>query len=219
MANRVVRDENDAGVLRLDVDMGDGTHAERYIGQPPAFLLTGTTNPRMRVDVGQTGFFEGREFRTFREFSVTAGTQIPAGQRMLFRAVIAVNTILMSLDFAGDSGQIRVRTFVGGTPTGAFSETLPIIKANAMTVTPAYTGVNAIHATAPGNAAAVDLTGGTQLDVLRLKVENATAQESSVGETADSERGLAPSTYYILVENIGSGAFEGTMHARFEERP
>lgn len=39
----------------------------------PAAIMTGSTNPRLRTDNSQTSFFEGREFRTFYEFSIATG--------------------------------------------------------------------------------------------------------------------------------------------------
>lgn len=201
------------------IDMLDGTYAERVIAQPPAFLLTGTTNPRLRVDVGQTGFFENREFRTFREFSQPLGTHIPTNQRMLFRIVAPINFILMSLTVTADNGQIRVTSYVGGTPTGAFAQTPPILAANSMTTAPVYSPQLVITNTAAGLVAAVAITGGLLRDVLRLKVENSTGSAASVGTEQDSERGNPPATYYILVENIGAGDFEGVLKTRWEERP
>ena len=87
----------------------------------PANLLTGTTNPRLRVDVAETGFFEKREFRTYREFSQPLSTQIPNGQRVLMRFVSTLNFILMDLSIVGDNGQIRMVSYIGGTPSGTFS--------------------------------------------------------------------------------------------------
>lgn len=189
----------------------------------PDVLVTGGgvagIAPRLRVDVGQTGFFAKREFRTFREFSALAGTHIPTSQRMLFRVVIPVNIILISLTVISDNGFSRTTTHVGGTPTGAFVQTPPIFPANTMTEGPAPVApVVVITNTAAGLAAAVDITGSTLLDVLRLKIENATGAAATVGTFQDSERGVAPGTYYILVENIGSGDFEGVLKARWEQR-
>lgn len=201
------------------VDMLDGTHAERVIAQPPANLLTGTTNPRLRVDVGQTSFFEGHEFRTFREFSQPLGTHIPTNQRMLIRIVAPINFILMDFEVTADNGQVRITSFAGGTSVGTFSQTLPRIPANAMIGTPAYTTQLVLTNTPAGLLAAVNITGGVLFDVLRLKVENSTGSASSVGAALDSTRGVAPATYYYLIENIGAGDFEGVLSARWEERP
>ncbi len=62
-------------------------------------------------------------------------------------------------------------------------------------------------------------TGGTELDVIRLKVENASGAAASVGSAPQDERGIAPGTYYFRLENIGQGAATGTLKLRWEERP
>lgn len=201
------------------IDMLDGTHAERVIAQPPAILLTGTTNPRLRVDVAQTSFFEGREFVVFREFSQPLGTHIPTNQRMLIRIVAPINFIAMIFTVIGDNGQVRITPFLGGTPTGTFSQTTSKLPANTMTTTPAYTSQLVVTNTPAGLLAAVNITGGAQLNILRLKVENTSGSASTAGAEQDSARGAGPGTYYYLVENIGPGDFEGVISARFEERP
>lgn len=189
------------------------------IALPPE-LLTGTTNPRLRVDVGETGFFEKREFRTYREFSQPLGTSIPNGQRVLIRFISPINFILMDFRVTGDNGQIRAPTFVGGTPAGTFSTTLPVIPANSMTEgPPAYTPQIGITMAGPAVSPTVGLTGGTERDVLRLKIENSTGAAASVGNNQDSDRGLPANTYYVLIDNIGAGVFEGVVSARWEERP
>lgn len=208
-----------APIKKRLVDMLDGTWAERIIAQPPAILLTGTTNPRLRVDVAQTSFFENREYRVFREFSNPLGTHIPTNQRMLFRIVAPINFILMDFGVTGDNGQIRISSFSGGTPVGTFSQTPARIPANSMTTAPAYTPQLVVTNTPAGLLAAVNITGGSLLDVLRLKVENSSGSASSVGAAQDSARGAPPATYYFLVENIGPGDFEGVLSARWEERP
>lgn len=202
MVDRLVADENDTGVIRRDVDMGDGTHAERYA----------VSNLQ-----GSPQFFTGREFRTFLEFSAENGNAIPAGQRILLRAVFATNTILTLAAGTLDEGEVRIRSFAGGTPTGVFNVTMPTIRANSMTTVPAYTALNAFTATAPGLPAAVDISGGVQGDVLRTKTANASGQQSTVGSGADAERGFPPATIYVLIENIGTAAAEGVIRFRWTE--
>ena len=63
-------------------------------------------------------------------------------------------------------------------------------------------------------------TGGTELDVIRLKAANVTAQSQSVGNSPQDERGVAANTYYFrLLNSSGTDAVLGTFKARFEERP
>lgn len=67
MADILVRDEEDEGVIKRYRDQGDGTYA--LVATLPASLVTGTIGraQRLRVDPGQTGFFDGRMFRSFTE--------------------------------------------------------------------------------------------------------------------------------------------------------
>lgn len=176
--------------------------------------------PRLRVDPGSTGFFARREFRAFMAFDAGLGTQIPTGRRVLLRAVTAVNTIFVGLAFDFDNGALRLTTYNGGTPTGTFNQTLPIVSTNSMTEKPAYTPVTVLTATAPGTSGTVSITGGTVIDLVRLKSANATASTTTISATSDNPRGVpAGVTFYLLIENISNGDAEGTIHLRFEERP
>ena len=72
------------------IDMGDGTFAERVEAYPPLKMLTDDNGEyaRLRVDVGQTGFFAGREARTFYQF------EIASGATQVIKVVSATDTIL-----------------------------------------------------------------------------------------------------------------------------
>lgn len=192
---------------KLLVDMLDGTHAERVLAQPPLALITGTTKPRLRVDVGQTGFFEKREFETFREFAAaTTGTYV-------LRVVSPINFILQDLAVELEAGSARLATFSGGTPTGVFSETLPYVAANTMTETPAaYTPQLALTAIPSGGS----LAGGSAIRVTRIKAADNSNFASSVGSTPDLVVGRGPGTYYIVLTLT---AAIGVLKGRFEERP
>lgn len=166
---------------------------------------------RLKVDIAQTGFFDGREFRTFKELNIAAfGVYV-------IRAVVPIDIILFGLNVTINSGDLRLETLVGGAPGGSFSETLPIFGANNMAgapnrEAPFYVPVTVL--TAGGT-----LTGGTQLDVLRLKVNAITGQAATVGIGPTDERGVAANTYYFRLTSLTNDAIEGVFRARFEERP
>lgn len=171
---------------------------------------------RLRVDSAQTSFFEGREFRTFKELNIAASATY------VIKAVVPLNIILFGLEVALDSGNLRLGTYVGGTPGGTFSETLPIFNANNMSLGTdrrrSYSGLAytpQVALTAGGTH-----TDGTELDVIRLLVANASGQAASVGNAPQNERGVAANTYYFRLLNLsGSAAITGTFKARWEERP
>jgi hypothetical protein len=196
--------------LRRITDMRDGTWAERNIAHPPFDLLTDGgdgPNRRLRVDIGQTGFFAGREFRTFREFSIAAG------QTLVLKIVVPINAILSEQSVELDAGSIRITNASGGTPGGSFAETLPVIGKNNMSERPLPLYTPQIVFTAGGTH-----TGGFIFDIHRVVAATATAQQSTVGNIIGDERGVAAGTYYVRYENFGSGAATGTLWFFWEER-
>lgn len=178
-----------------------------------SLLCTGTTRPRIRVDVAQTGFFEGREFRTFKEFAAaTTSTYV-------IKIVVPVNTILFEFGFEIEAGDCRIETMVPGAGIvegGTFSEVLPLIRTNTMTEAPQppYTGQVAM--TAGGTLTGTPSPGTTLLDVLRGKAASNSNFANSVGLDAGAERGVPAGTYYWRVT---MNAFIGVIKARWEERP
>lgn len=173
--------------------------------QPVEDLLTdhgNGPNRRLRVDVGQTGFFAGREFRTFFEFTAND----------VIKVVVPVNVILFGLGVTLTAGQMRLETVVGGTEGGSFSNVLPIFGRNNMTERPLplYTPVVTM-------ASGGTHTGGTVLDVLLNKVADNAVFASSVGATEGDERGVGAGTYYFRITVTGTTA--GVLKARWEERP
>ena len=195
------------GPLKRLVDMLDGTHAERMIAQPPAILLSGTTRPRLRVDVGEPGFYEGRQARIFREFSITASTTL------VIKFVVPLNIILLKQGLELDSGSLRVTNAVGGTPGGTFAETIPVIPENTMSERPTPLYVPVVVATAGGS-----LTGFTPLDLHRI-VSTSTGVQTSVPNVIGDPRGIGANTYYVLYESFGTATATGTLFFTWEERP
>lgn len=164
---------------------------------------------RLRVDIAQTGFFEGREFRTFYEFSIAAG------QSAFIRVTVPLDIILHSFSASVDEGKLRVRSFVGSTPTGTFSTPLPVFPKNNMAERPSPIYIPQVQVATGGTG----LTGGTQLDVARIATSTATSQQTTVGLDIGSERGVAVGTYYYQLENFGSGVCTGVLSGWWEERP
>lgn len=189
------------------VDQLDGTYAERMVAQPPAFLLSGTTRQRLRVDVGEAGFFEGRQARTFREFSIATGTTLT------LRFTVPINIILLVQGVELDDGSLRVTNWVGGTPGGTFAETLPTVPKNTMSERPLPLYTPQVVVTAGGT-----ITGATPLDIHRIVAANSTAQQSTVGNLVGDDRGIGANTYYVTYQNIGSGSATGTLFFVWEER-
>lgn len=163
---------------------------------------------RLRVDSGQTGFFEGREFRTFLELN------IPSGQSLYVKVVSPIDFILFEQSVTLDAGSVRFTVQTGATPAGSFATTLPVIGKNRMAArkTPYYTPV--VTLTSGGTA-----SGGTIVELFRVVAATSNAQQQTVLGAASTERGLPAGTYYLRFENIGNGAATGSYSLIWEERP
>lgn len=170
------------------------------------FTIGDTNTSRLRVDVGQTGFFDRREFRTFRRIAVAT-----SGSRVI-KVVVPVNIILHSVRVDMVDGWADIETRVGGTEVGTFDEAMPVLPRNTMDEVPAYASQVTV---ATGGA----LTGGTVIDVIMARSAGATAQSFSVGGYMPDERGIGAGTYYFVITNPGSGANDGVVSAWWEERP
>ncbi len=201
---------------KLLIDMLDGTHAERVIASPPFDLLTdGGNGPsrRLRVDVGQTGFFAGHEFRTFREFA-TATTAT-----FVVKISVPVNTILFEFHVQGEAGTVRVETLRPGSGIvegGTFSETLPVMSTNTMTEKPQPAYAPQVVLTAGGTLTGDGIPGATLLDVSRVKAADNSNFATTVGGEGGAERGVPPAIFYWRFTFTG---FIGVIKSRWEERP
>lgn len=160
---------------------------------------------RLRVDNGQTGFFEGREFRSFYEFSIAPGATVVG------KFVCPVDFILWSQMLSVDSSIIRLKAVLGGTEGGAFTS-LPVIGKNRMVErrSPYYEaratiGMGGTH------------TGGLLVDVQRASA--GTGGNASSHVALSDERGLPAGTYYLTLENVGSQTGTGVYSLWWEERP
>lgn len=190
------------------IDMQDGTFAERVEAHPPIKLLTDENGEfaRLRVDVGQTGFFAGREARTFYAFS------IPTSSSTVIKVVSLTDTILQQFAASLDAAALQIELVVGGTEGGTFDVPLPIIKTNTMSTASSYTPQ--VTMTAGGTH-----TGGTIVDILRLKAGSPLPQAVEVTASEDLPNGFAAGTFYIRLVNIDGETATGVFRARWEERP
>jgi hypothetical protein len=190
------------------IDMGDTTFANRVEAHPPLKLMTDDNGDysRMRVDVGQTGFFAGREARTLYEFSIAQeSTQV-------IKVVAPTDTIVQSLGLDLFLAELRLELVVGGTEGGTFATPLPIFKTNTMSTASAYTPQVTM-------ATGGTHTGGTVVDLLRV-LSGANPNKATVaGATEESPQGFAAGTFYIRLINIDGNTANGIFRARWEERP
>lgn len=170
---------------------------------------------RLRVDSGQTGLFEGREFRTFFEFN------IPASQVQVFKFVSPIDFMLFEQSLTVDAGSIRLQALTGATEVATFNTPLPIIGKNRMAQRkqPYYTSVITVSTHASPLPLGSAVTGGTIVENARVVAANATAQQQTVNGGSQTERGLPAGTYYIRLHNFSAGAATGVYSLFWEERP
>lgn len=222
------------GPFRKETDMGDGSHAQTVIAAPPAemvtddrlnvaldeVLITGGgvegNSPRIRVDVGQTGFFARRTWSLNYEF---ASTNPISATPLVFRFTIPVNFIIHAHSLSLDQGGLTLRTYnaAQGTPGGTFNTTHTPVSENSMTENVAYTFQTAIAS----GGTFTPTAGQVPLTPLRVRTANATAQQSSVGGEAVSEKGRPAGTYYAVLSRMTgvSGDCTGVYTLVIEERP
>ena len=190
------------------VDRLDGTWAERVEAYPPAKLMTDGDGDyaRVRVDVGQTGFFAGREARTFYEFN------IPIGESQAIKVVAPINTIVQTLSVELDLAEIKLELVVGGTEGGTFSTPLPIFKTNTMTTASNYVPQVTMNVGGTHN-------GGTVVDLLTAISGSNANKAISTSATESLPQGFAAGTFYIRLTNTDGNNAIGIFKARWEERP
>lgn len=182
---------------------------------PDMYSSTSENYRRLRVDVGQTGFFRGREARSFFEFN------IPANNVQIIKFVSPVNFILIEQSVSVDAGSIRFQALTGATEVATFNTSVPIFGKNRMTEreSPFYNFQVTITTHAAPVAFGSGITGGTVTENVRVVAANATAQQQTVSGGAQTERGLPAGTYYLRLHNFGSGAATGVYSLVWEERP
>lgn len=148
---------------------------------------------RLRVDPGQTGFFSGKFFRAYIEATIPV-----AGPSVQFRFSSPIDFILWSQALEITQGAIEFRVFTGATSTGSWTAR-PVIGVNRMSSrqTPFYS--NQVTLETGGN-----FTGGTEVDLLKVRASSANNSASNVGIEA-SERGLPAGTYHARFQTLTGG--------------
>ena len=193
---------------KLLVDMQDGTHAERVEAYPPKVLMTDGNGSyaRLRVDVGQTGFFAGREFRVLEELSIASGaTQV-------LKIVSPIDSILYAFGVELTLSQLRVELVAGGTESGSFATSITPMKTNQMTTASDY--VHQVTFATGGSH-----TGGTVIDAFDI-VSGSNENKATVQQVDESQPlGFSAGTYYIRMHNTDGATANGFLKLRYEERP
>jgi hypothetical protein len=180
---------------------------EAHQGLEPRYMTDGNgPYARLRVDVGQTGFFAGREAFIFHEFSIASGAS------RVIKVVAPCDTIVQTFAVELDLAAIRVELVVGGTEGGTFSSSIPVFKTNNMSTASAYTPQITM-------AYGGTHTGGTVVDVLTAVSGSNANKAVAASATEEKPVGFAAGTYYIRLINTDGATASGIFRARWEERP
>lgn len=214
MADKQYRALSDA--VKTLIDMLDGTHAERVLAHPPFDLLTDGgdgPNRRLRVDVGQTGFWGGREFRISYEFTITASP-------IWFKVSCPVSFILQSQNISCDQGGIRFAAYRAnqGTASGTFDTPVTIWKNNGISGTPTYSNQMTINS---GGEFTPTLGQMPSETIRTLSSTNAGSSRDTISGSAHGERGLPLGDYYLKFERLDGTVVDalGVYTLIWEERP
>jgi len=148
---------------------------------------------RLTFSHGQSGFFDGRFFRTYKEAIIPTD-----GPALSMRFTSPIDFILWAQTLTITQGAIRFEAFTGATSSGTWTPE-PVIGVNRMSsrTTPFYEAQATIES---GGS----FTGGTAVDLILIRSSAANNAAQNVGSTI-VERGLTAGTYYLRFSTLTGG--------------
>lgn len=167
---------------------------------------------RLQVDVAETGFEEGREFRINYPLSIATTNRVV----LKFSSPVDFRIQLQTL--SSDTAGILFKAYrqEQGVESGVFGTNVPVYDVNFEANTPPYT--RQVTVTTGG-----DFTpnGGEEaVETIRLRVANASGQATTVGGDVGRQRGIGAGDYYLVFTNlVATGTATGVYSLEFEERP
>lgn len=167
-------------------------------------MLIAIPQPHVRVDEGSTGFFEGRQFRTFIDLN------IPKGGTLWMRFTIGTNFTLHDQRVSLESGAVRWSA-VAGTSSSPGPWAPSIFRPrNQMTnrPTPFYVSTASIETSNTAGAA----VGGADVDVMRVSAAGSRTQNAGL-------RGLPTGVYHVKMTNTSKEDVVGVYDWWWEEIP
>lgn len=172
----------------------------------PLPIMSTSNNPetaRLQVDVGQTGFWEGREFRFDYEISGA----------IVFKFSSPVDFILQSQTLLShdDEATLTVWSASQGTEDSPFNTPVTILPNNGMSDAPAYTGQITINT--GGAFTPTDPDPNLAREYIKVKTSTITLFQTTVGGSV-LERGLPAGDYYLMFTGT-----DASYRLLYEERP
>ena len=170
---------------------------------------------RVPVDQGQTGFFEGREFRCIRKIEVTAGTSL------VWKFTSPVDFILIEQQLNTSVGDIEFYAWPESlvTETGTYGDDEYVRGKNLGSTRRLYDGAPYVSQVEIKSGGGITISNSDlYADYDRAKTSGATAQQVSVGGAPNSERYLPAGTYYLEFRSLDATSL-GRYSLAWEERP
>lgn len=177
---------------------------------PPLATRRELEYARERVDVANTAFWEGKEFRASYEYAVAATP-------LVFRFDSPVPFILQFQSLTCDTGNIRFRAYrsTQGTEGGTFANVIPVYQQSMLPESLPL--ASQVSLTTGGTF--TPAVGQAAVETIRIRTSGATAQRTSVTGAIGDERGLAAGIYYLELGRIdGTDTAEGVFDLKWEER-
>lgn len=159
----------------------------------------------MKAEPDSSAFFEGRQFRAFKEFDIAGGSS------ETIKVVTTVNTIARLFGASLLFGELRLELVTGGTEGDDFTGSIPAFPANGMEGTPDYT--SGVTLSNGGSH-----SGGTVSDLILLFAGSTAGQAQEVTILKDQPIGFAPGTFYIRLVSAGVENAQGVFRSRWEEQ-
>ena len=168
----------------------------------PSDMMTSTKEGirRLRVDNGETGFYDGRMFEFRRKIT----------SPIVFRFVSTVPFMLHGQQISCSEGDIELFTWSSADVTASGTWT-PMPYWNQNEVNTSY----ARQATVSSGGTIVVNNPLNYRDYARAKTSSATAQQTTVQGTVVSSRYHNPGTFYLQM--VGTGT--GSLYFNWEDRP
>ena len=161
--------------------------------------------PRIKTETSTAAFFEGRQYRTFKELNITAGGVYT------IKIDLTKDIVLRELHLQISSGHCKLNTISGGTDSTPFSSVVPIIRKNTMSSCPVIDSSSSLR---EGGTQ----TGGVLLDVIDVQSSGWQNFRSTVGNAPYDERGVGPGIYYWKFSSVsGGGDVKGVFRCFWEE--
>lgn len=167
-------------------------------------------NRQSRVDVSPelASFFAGTQFRVFREITLGAGAS------MVLKLDRACDIIIRAFGLELTAGELKAEIFSGATPGGSFSEVITIFPKNISSNLP-----TPVYKTQAAMTTGGTISGGTLIDMLVVKANNATGQLSSIGGKIEDQYGAPAGTGYYKISNPGNSDATAIFKMWWEELP